>query len=254
MKEPFMQQRSLIDQLCEYDTALLANTIGYLDPTPPEQYYMGGSIRSLTPTVAPTAGIAVTTVWDGCSPGKEDDADAFWTLMDQMRAMDAPSIWVVQAVGPRPDHNCIMGDGMAKMMHSCGAVGVVTNGGVRDIPGMMATPFSVHARGTVIHHTGCRCISINQPVEVGGITVNPSDMLHTNAEGVIKIPPGCAEQLPEAAARMRAFEHEVHRISRQKNVSATEVQAATQQALEKYGFAESSATGSGEVWSTQPKK
>jgi len=36
-----MALKSILEQLAEYDTALVANTIGYLDPTPPHQWYMG---------------------------------------------------------------------------------------------------------------------------------------------------------------------------------------------------------------------
>ena len=56
------------EELREFDTALLANTMGYSDQTPAHEIYMGGSIRSVTPTLGPTAGIAVTCEIDCSSP------------------------------------------------------------------------------------------------------------------------------------------------------------------------------------------
>jgi regulator of RNase E activity RraA len=45
--------------------------------------------------------------------------------------------------------------------------------------------------------------SINQPVEIGGITVKPGDVIHANQEGVIKIPSGCLETIGASCKRMR---------------------------------------------------
>jgi 4-hydroxy-4-methyl-2-oxoglutarate aldolase len=229
--------RSLIEELRDFDTALLANTIGYIDSTPAHEYYMGGSIRSVTPTLGPTAGVAVTCELDSSSPGGQPDTEGYSQQLEQISRMDVPVVWVVKTVGSRPDHECVLGDGMAKSLYSIGCVGAVTDGGVRDIPGLLTVPFAVYSRGVTIHHTALRFRRMNEPVEIGGIVVRTGDMIHANAEGVIKIPASCLAVLPAKAILMRAFEHEVHLELRRTDVTPAEKRARTAEALAKYGFA-----------------
>jgi regulator of RNase E activity RraA len=233
-----MTLHSILEELRDFDTALLANTIGYIDPTPPHEFYMGGSIQSVTRTLGPTVGIAVTCEMDTSSPTGVADADGFWRQVEEITEMKEPAIWVVQAVGSRPDHECILGDGMAKTLFAAGCIGVVTDGGVRDVNGMLSVPFAAYCRGVTIHHCALRVKSINRPVEVGGITIAPGDVIHANAEGVIKIPKGCLEKLPAKATQMRAFEHEAHCVMRRTDVSASEKRKRVGALIDKYGFSQ----------------
>lgn len=232
-----MSTLSLIQQLAEFDTALIANTIGYLDPTPDHEFYMGGSIMSVTPTLGPTVGLAVTCEVDTSSPGGAHNMDLYFQMLKEMQQMKMPVVLVAKTVGSRPDHECVLGDGMAKMLYGAGCVGCVTDGGVRDVEGMLTVPFATYARGRTIHHCAIRFTKINVPVEIGGITVHPGDMIHANFGGVIKIPKGCLEQMPERAAAMRAFEHDVHCVWRQSHLSIDEKRAAVGPLMKKYNFA-----------------
>src|SRR5689334_15980665 len=67
--------RPLLEQLLEFDTALLANTISAIDPTPVDRWYMGGSIQSVTPGLGPTAAVAYTCELDSSTPGGTADLD-----------------------------------------------------------------------------------------------------------------------------------------------------------------------------------
>jgi len=231
-----MSLLSTIQELAEYDTALLANTIGYLDSTPAHEWYMGGSIASVTPALGPTVGVAMTLEMDSSSPHNRPDKDNYRLLLKAIEATEEPVVLVVKAVGSRPDHECILGDGMAKTLYSVGCVGIVTDGGVRDVEGLLTVPFAAYSRGRTIHHTALRYVSRNQPIAIGGITVNPGDVIHANIGGVIKIPPGSLGGLPAKAAAMRAFEHEAHCVWRRTDVALDEKFAQVAVLLKQAGF------------------
>ena len=231
-----MTLSTIYRQLLEFDAALIANTLGYIDPIPPGEVYLGGSIQCQTPGFGPMVGTAFTCEMDTSSPGGKHEFDLHYEQLEQMQRSYGPIVWVVKAVGSRPDHECILGDGMAKSLRSVGCIGVVTDGGLRDVAGFATVPFHAFARGRVIHHTALRVRSINQPVEVGGVVIRPGDVIHGSVEGVIKIPKTCLEQLPERAAKMRALEHEAHFIMRQPDIPVRQKPEMVRALLVQYGF------------------
>lgn len=227
---------TFIDQLRDFDSALLANTLGYIDPTPPEEVYIGGDIGSLTPTLGPTVGLAVTARIDTSTPGNAASMDLFWRQVERIEAMRQPVIWVVQTVGSRPDHECVLGDGMAKLLHAAGCIGAVSNGRARDIAGLHTTPFAFYGRGLVIHHCHMVIREIDIPVEVGGLTIQPDDLIHASSEGVIRIPRRSLERLVQMAPAMRAFEHEAHMVFRRTDLPVAEKRGLVNDCLQKHGF------------------
>jgi regulator of RNase E activity RraA len=81
-----------------------------------------------------------------------------------------------------------------------------------------------------------RWTSAQKPIGIGGITVSPGEVIHANAEGVIKLPAAALEKLPERAAAMRAFESRTHALWRQPGVSIEEKKKGVMEYLVEFGF------------------
>lgn len=226
----------VLHQLAQFDTALLANTVEALKPFTGHEWYMASPIQSVTPALGPTVGIAYTCELDSSTPGGEPQMDDYWRLLEEAEREERPVVWVVKTVGSRPDHECVLGDGMAKTMRAVGCVGLVTDGGARDVAGLSSTSFAVYCKGKTIHHGALRFQSATRAVEVGGITVRHGDLIHADCGGVIRVPSDCLQELPSAALRMLAFEREAHGLLARTDVGLPAKRERVQQLLVQYGF------------------
>ena len=91
----------------------------------------------------------------------------------------------------------VIGDLVSTKARHRGIAGVVVDGLVRDLDGILALgDFPVFARGTTPLgplHRGPG--EVNYPVSVGGIVVNPGDVIVGDADGVVVVPQGSAESV-----------------------------------------------------------
>jgi regulator of RNase E activity RraA len=107
-----------------------------------------------------------------------------------------------------------LGEVHAEILRALGCVGGITNGSVRDVPAVEKAGFHLFAGGLAVSHAYAHIVEFGQPVVVGGLTVNPSDLLHGDMHGVLSVPADIAPEIPATAARMRAQERDVIALCR----------------------------------------
>ena len=173
-----------LDALAEYGVATVHEAMGRTG-------LVGTSVHPIQDG-ARVAGSAVTVL---CWPG---DNLMIHAAVEQCRP---GNILVVTTVSPSLDGS--FGELFATALRHRGVRGLVTTGGVRDVVDLRAMDFPVwagaqNAQGTVKATPG----SVNVPITVGGVVVQPGDAIVADDDGVLCIPRGdVAEALAQSKAR-----------------------------------------------------
>ena len=95
---------------------------------------------------------------------------------------------------------------MCSTYQAYGSVGLVTNGGGRDLDQVRALKYPVFTGSTICSHGYCHMLHLGLPVRVGGLMVNQADLLHGDANGVTNIPLDIVTEVADISSEFVASE------------------------------------------------
>lgn len=197
-----------ITALKAIDTPTLCNAIETFKIRGRVEGFMGMDIRCISPELGTMVGCAVTVKVDSTTPDVPRDNDVWRAWVLAMEAAPKPVVLVFQDMGPQPRKSAHFGEMMATLSHRLGVVGLVTDGGVRDILEVRRLGFHYFAAGIVPSHGNPRLLEVNVPVTLDGVRIEPGDLLHGDINGVTTVPLSIVDQVIAEAARVRADEAE----------------------------------------------
>lgn len=195
-----------LEELRSVDSPTVANAIEAFKVRDDTQGFMGMDIPCLTPEFGVMVGYAVTATADSMTPGRARDRKGHMRLFDAIAASPKPAVLVVQDVGPKRTHACFLGDVIASLSSRLGAIGIVTDGGVRDLDGVRPLGFHIFAAGLVVAHGTFNIVDVGIPVEVSGTRVQLGDLIHGDSSGVTTVPLEIAEKLYAQCQKVRERE------------------------------------------------
>jgi 4-hydroxy-4-methyl-2-oxoglutarate aldolase len=197
------------EQLAELramDSPTVANAIEAFKVRDDTQGFLGMDVPCHTPEFGVMLGYAVTATANSMAPARARDRKGHFRLFEAVAAAPKPSVLVIKDVGPRRTHACFLGDVIATITKRLGAIGIVTDGGVRDLAGVTPLGYHVFAAGFVVAHGTFNIEEVGIPVEISGTTVRPGDLIHGDASGVTTVPLEIADKVYAECLKVRERE------------------------------------------------
>jgi 4-hydroxy-4-methyl-2-oxoglutarate aldolase len=197
-----------LDELRAIDSPTIANAIEEFKVRPRVNGYAGATLRCLIPGLGTMLGYAVTCKGDSTTEGKQRrEHTELYRAINALQPL--PAVVVIGDDGDpgRIDLSCHAGEMMATTMKRVGAVGLVTDGGLRDIKEVTDLgAFHYFGRGLVVAH-GQPCIyDVGSTVTICGMEVRPGDLLHGDENGITIVPAQIAAEVVAKALEVRERE------------------------------------------------
>ena len=200
-----------IEELKAFSTPTISNAIELFHVRPPTEGFMRPGLICRYPDFPPIVGYAATATFAAQQPAaRPSDPQAYY---ESVLAQPAPRISVAQDLDEEPI-GALFGEVTATVHKALGCVGHITNGGVRDIDEVREIGFQLISSCVLVAHAYIHLEDFATPVQVGGVTVNPGDLLHADQHGFCIIPPQVAPHLAEACRGIEEAEQPILELAR----------------------------------------
>ena len=193
----------LIKTLSEIDCPSICNAIEGFNVQPKNEGFMLPEIKGVFQDLPPVVGYAVTGVISAVrQEGRNVSREDWWDLI---ASVPEPRFIVLHDIDT-PPLGAYWGEVQGNIHKALGAVGVATDGTVRDLDEAHALGFRFFAKEVSVSHAYVHLVEIGIPVTVGGLTVKTGDLLHGDKHGVPSIPFGIAAQIPDMVKTIADYE------------------------------------------------
>ena len=189
------------------DSPTIANAIETFNLRDRTDGFIGGAVRALFPDMGVMLGHALT-VTVANKPGPVAGRDSYWQMWKALEQMPPPSVLVMQDISGAPSRCAYAGEVMATMAQRLGAVGMVTDGGYRDVNEVRALGLHYYAAYHVVSHGNFEIVDVGIPVTLDGATIQTGDILHGDVNGIVVIPPQALDGLRAAVETIQDRERD----------------------------------------------
>lgn len=195
-----------LQKLARFDTPTVCNAIELFAVRPRNSGYMNSSIRACFPEMPPMVGYALTSTFRSQQP--PSTGNVYAGLEGQLAVFEqlpGSPVIIFQDLD-FPSAAATFGEVMCTTYQRFGAAGLITSGTGRDLDQVRALNFPVFTNGACCAHGYCHILQVNVAVSVGGITIQPTELIHADCNGVTTIPESIASEVPDVCAELAVAE------------------------------------------------
>jgi regulator of RNase E activity RraA len=198
-----------MDFLKSIDTPTVCNLIEIVAP---ERRGAGYTVRHLHcpfPDLPPMVGYAKTVTFkakDKVPLGEAGYMRKRLDYLDYVASEPQPAVMIMHDLdGAHAGYGAFWGEVQSNVHQALGALGVVTDGSIRDIP-MIAPGFQMLAGAIVPSHAYVHVVDFGLDVEVAGMPVKSGDLIHADRHGAVVVPMDKIDAMQAAADKLAATE------------------------------------------------
>ena len=219
-----------LEQFRGLSTCIVASAIETFHVRLPNTGFADSSIRCIFEGQPSMVGYAATarirTLNPPIEPHKSFDYYDRTDWWNNILTIPAPRVIVIQDVDVPPGLGAFVGEVHANILLSLGCVGLVTNGAVRDLPDVRPTEFQMFAGNVAVSHAYAHVFDFGGAVEVGGLKIQPGELIHADCHGVQSVPLSIAEHVPDIAREIRQRRQQLIGLRRSANFSLERLRQA----------------------------
>ena len=197
-----------LDELAGFDTPTVCNALERFNLRKRTEGFMHPGIRSIFPDTKPLVGYACTAKISALNPPTEAQKELLFSYFQSIKDSPGRPVAVIEDLDDTPVGS-FWGEVQATTHKALGCSGVITNGGVRDLDEVSAMGFNYFASCVLVSHGYIHVESAGEAVRVGGLVVEPGDLMHADKHGVLLIPGEIAGELADACRLTQAAEKPV---------------------------------------------
>ncbi len=215
----------MIEALRKITSPSVANAIETFTVRPRNQGYMSGELRALFPELGPLVGHAVTALIRAEPAPVDGHRASIFGYWDFIQTIPEPRVVVVHDLDEPRGQGSQWGEVQANIHKALGCAGVITDGAVRDLDEVRTLGFQFVAAHISVSHAYVHLVDFGLPVKVGGLWVNPGDLVHADQHGVVTIPPDLGPRIPDAVAKIETTERRIISLCQSREFSAERLKA-----------------------------
>lgn len=209
-----------LEAIRRFDTCTIADAIECFNVRLRNEGFTRPGLGPVTGPDARILGYAATFRVKSSGPpltgGRFADRIDWW---DAIERLPRPRVAVFASLKGEAGEGSCIGAVHGAILKAFGCAGVISDGSVRDVPGLRELELPVFAKSVTVSHSFTHILDFGVPIEIFGLAVEPGGLLYADCHGVLAIPIGIAAKLPEVAGRISRKDRSIIELCRAPDFS-----------------------------------